>query len=154
MKLRDATAADAESIARFNANMARETEGISLEWERVLAGVRSVFDKPERGWYLLAEDPASGQVTGQLMVTFEWSDWRNGVFWWIQSVYVAPEARGRGVYKALYQELLRRANRDGGVCGIRLYVEQHNERAQGVYARSGMKRAHYEIYEVDFVIER
>ncbi len=153
IRLRDAVAADAEAIARGNARMAEETEGIALEWERVLAGVRAVFERPARGWYLVAED-ARGHVVGQLMVTFEWSDWRNGVFWWIQSVYVSPEARGLGVYKSLYGELLRRAEADGGVCGIRLYVEKHNERAQGVYARAGMKRTGYDMYEVDFVLPR
>ena len=154
MTVREAVAGDAETIARFNARMAEETEGIALEWERVLAGVRAVFEKPERGWYLVAANAAGGEVVGQLMVTYEWSDWRNGVFWWIQSVYVAPEARGKGVYKTLYEELLRRARADSGVCGIRLYVEKNNERARGVYARAGMKRAEYEMYEVDFVIAR
>jgi len=153
IKVREAAASDAQVIARFNASMARETEGITLEWERVAAGVRAVFEKPERGWYLVAEDER-GQVVGQLMVTYEWSDWRNGVFWWIQSVYVAPEARGRGVYKTLYGHLLRRAESDGGVCGIRLYVEKHNERARGVYTSAGMKPAEYDMYEVDFVLAR
>lgn len=153
IRLRDAVAADAEAIARGNARMAEETEGVALEWERVEAGVRAVFERPERGWYVVAED-TQGHVVGQLMVTFEWSDWRNGVFWWIQSVYVAPEARRCGVYKALYGEVLRRAEADGGVCGIRLYVEKHNERAQGVYSRSGMQHTEYDMYEVDFVLSR
>jgi len=152
MEIRTATFGDAETIARFNSLMAKETEGVALDWERVLAGVRAVFERPERGWYLVALE--SGEVVGQLMVTFEWSDWRNGVFWWIQSVYVKPAARGRGVYKALYAELLRRAREDAGVCGIRLYVEKHNERAQGVYARQGMRRADYDLFEVDFVLNR
>lgn len=152
MEIRTANAAEAPTIARFNALMARETEGIELDQDRVLAGVRAVFEKPERGWYVVAVE--SGEVVGQLMVTFEWSDWRNGVFWWIQSVYVKPEARGLGVYKALYAELLRRAREEGGVCGVRLYVEKHNQRAQEVYARQGMRRADYDLFEVDFVLHR
>lgn len=152
MTIRPARREDAETIARFNVLMARETEHIELDPARVLAGVRAVFDQSGRGWYLVAE--AAGAVAGQLMVTYEWSDWRNGVFWWIQSVYVAPEARGQGVYKALYDDLLRRAQADGGVCGIRLYVEKENVRAQGVYERSGMRRTVYDMYEADFVLAR
>ncbi|MBN8731123.1 MAG: GNAT family N-acetyltransferase [Acidobacteria bacterium] len=152
MEIRTAVAAEAATIALFNTLMAQETEAIKLDESRVLAGVRTVFDRPERGWYLVALE--SGEVVGQLMVTFEWSDWRNGVFWWIQSVYVKPEARGRGVYKALYAELMRRAREDGGVCGVRLYVEKHNQRAQEVYARQGMRRADYDLFEVDFVLTR
>ena len=153
IRVRAAGAGDAETIARFNARMALETEGITLEWERVRAGVQAVFEKPERGWYLVAEDE-TGAVVGQLMVTYEWSDWRNGVFWWIQSVYVAPEARGCGIYTTMYNDLVRRAKRDASVCGIRLYVETHNGRARGVYERAGMNRAAYDMYEVDFVISR
>ena len=152
MEIRTAVAAEAATLARFNTLMAQETEGIELDEERVLSGVRAVFERPERGWYLVAVE--SGEMVGQLMVTFEWSDWRNGVFWWIQSVYVKPEVRGRGVYKALYAELLLRAHEDGGVCGIRLYVEKHNQRAQEVYARQGMRRADYDLFEVDFVLSR
>lgn len=154
IRVRRAVAGDAETIARFNARMAEETEGVALEWERVSAGVRSLFAKPEYGWYLVAEDEATGALVGQLMVTYEWSDWRNGVFWWIQSVYVAPEARGRGIYAAMYGDLLRQAREDGGVCGIRLYVEKQNERARGVYVKTGMKACAYDMYEVDFVIAR
>ena len=152
MIIRPATRDDAETIARFNVLMARETEHLELDPGRVLDGVRAVFDEPGRGWYLVAE--SENRVVGQLMVTYEWSDWRNGVFWWIQSVYVAPEARGQGVYKALYADLLRRAGADGGVCGLRLYVEKENGRAQGVYARSGMRRTAYDLYEADFVLKR
>ena len=152
MIIRPATRDDAETIARFNVLMARETEHLELDPGRVLDGVRAVFDEPGRGWYLVAE--SVNRVVGQLMVTYEWSDWRNGVFWWIQSVYVAPEARGQGVYKALYADLLRRAGADGGVCGLRLYVEKENGRAQGVYERSGMRRTAYDLYEADFVLKR
>ena len=88
------------------------------------------------------------------MITFEWSDWRNGNFWWIQSVYVAPEARGSGVYRRLYEHVREAAVEAGNVCGLRLYVERANRRAQEVYQRQGMRAAPYEMYEVDFVIGR
>lgn len=150
--VRAARREDAEGIARCNIALARETEHFDLDFERTLQGVRAMFDDPSKGFYLLAE--SGGAVAGQLMITYEWSDWRNGVFWWIQSVYVAPEARGQGVYKALYADLLRRAGADGGVCGLRLYVEKENGRAQGVYERSGMRRTAYDLYEADFVLKR
>jgi ribosomal protein S18 acetylase RimI-like enzyme len=85
------------------------------------------------------------------MVTYEWSDWRNGTFWWIQSVYVPEASRRTGVYRSLYARVLEMAREAGGVCGVRLYVETANARAQATYAALGMQRAHYELYEVDFV---
>ena len=150
--IRDGLPADAPVIAAFNAAMARETEALELDPVRLLAGVRAVFDDPAKGFYLVAEQ--DGEVIGQLMITFEWSDWRNAVFWWVQSVYVAPAARGRGVYRMLYGELLRRAQERGGVCGIRLYVEHNNEAAKRTYAKLGMSATVYEMWEEDFVLER
>jgi ribosomal protein S18 acetylase RimI-like enzyme len=150
--IRDGVAADAPLIAAFNAAMARETEALELDPNRLLAGVRAVFDDPAKGFYLLAEQDS--EVIGQLLITYEWSDWRNGVFWWIQSVYVQPEARGRGVYNRLYREAVQRAERQGDVCGLRLYVERENERAQRVYRRLGMSPTAYRMYETDFVLER
>ena len=152
MIVRQATLSDAQTIARFNVLMAEETEHIHLDPARVLAGVEAVLRDPAKGWYMVAE--VHGEVVGQLMVTYEWSDWRNGVFWWIQSVFVADEFRAQGVYRALYEELERQAHADSGVCGIRLYVETHNTRAQHVYEKMRMARAHYLVYENDFVIER
>ena len=150
--IRDGLPADAPVIAAFNAAMARETEALELDPVRLLAGVRAVFDDPAKGFYLVAEQ--DGEVIGQLMITYEWSDWRNAVFWWVQSVYVAPAARGRGVYRMLYNELLRRAQERGGVCGIRLYVEHNNEAAKRTYAKLGMSATVYEMWEEDFVLER
>ena len=150
--IRDGVPADAPVIAAFNAAMARETEALELDPVRLLAGVRAVFDDPAKGFYLVAEQ--DGEVIGQLMITYEWSDWRNAVFWWVQSVYVAPAARGRGVYRMLYGELLRRAQERGGVCGIRLYVEHNNEAAKRTYAKLGMSATIYEMWEEDFVVER
>jgi ribosomal protein S18 acetylase RimI-like enzyme len=150
--VRDATREDAEFLVRGNALMALETEGISLELERLRDGVHAVFDEAARGRYFIAE--ADGARAGQMMITYEWSDWRNGVFWWIQSVYVVPEARRKGVFAALYRHVRAAAVADGRVSGIRLYVENHNEPAMASYERAGMKRTIYQMFEEDFVIPR
>ncbi|MEZ5392586.1 MAG: GNAT family N-acetyltransferase [Bryobacterales bacterium] len=107
---------------------------------------------PAKGFYLVAEE--EGAVVGQLLITYEWSDWRNGVFWWVQSVYVRPESRGRGVYSTLYEDAVRRAREAGDVCGLRLYVERENRRAQRTYQKLGMRPTVYEMYETDFVLSR
>src|ERR1700681_4568479 len=131
--VRPATIDDAEFIAKGNAQMALETEGRTLDPTILRAGVRAVFNDPARGFYLIAQ--IDGQPAGQMMITYEWSDWRNGVFWWIQSVYTVPELRGRGVFKSLYSHVESLARESGGVCGLRLYVEAHNQRAQAAYAQ-------------------
>jgi len=138
-------------IAAFNLAMARETEDKALDPERLAAGVRAVFEDPARGDYAVAE--LGGRVVGCLLLTREWSDWRDGTFWWIQSVYVAPEARGRGVFRALWEHVAAQARATPGVCGLRLYVERANERARSVYEAVGMRRSHYEMFEVDFAQE-
>ena len=143
---------DADVVAEFNRAMAVETEGLTLDAERLLAGTRAIFADPAKGFYLVAEQ--GGRVVGQLLITYEWSDWRNGVFWWVQSVYVAPEARGRGVYRRLYEDVHRRAKEKGDVCGMRLYVERENEAAKRTYSRLGMSATVYEMWEEDFVLER
>ncbi|MCZ7585978.1 MAG: GNAT family N-acetyltransferase [Deltaproteobacteria bacterium] len=150
IRIRRGTTDDAETIARHNRAMALETERKELDAARTLAGVRSLFREPSRGFYLIAE--RDSRVVGQLMVTTEWSDWRNGDFWWIQSVYVVPDARRTGVFSALYRFLDGEARRRDDVCGLRLYVERENLTAQRAYARLGMKRAVYEIFESDFVL--
>lgn len=147
--IRRAVSTDAEVIAANNRAMALETEGKALDPATSLRGVARALADPEKGFYLLAE--RAGQVVGQLMITFEWSDWRDGTFWWIQSVYVAPEARRSGVYRALYEHLLVMARETPCICGIRLYVESENTRAQRTYAALGMQRARYDLFEVDFV---
>lgn len=147
--IRHATPADVEVIAASNRAIALETEGKALDGPTVHRGVAALLADPSKGFYLLAE--RAGAVVGQLMVTTEWSDWRCGTFWWIQSVYVAPAARRSGVYRALYERLLAMAREDSGVCGVRLYVDRANASAQATYAALGMDRAHYELYEVDFV---
>ena len=150
IRIRPGEPSDAETIALNNAALAAETEIVQLDRERALAGVRAVFDDPSRGFYLVAE--AGGEVVGQLMITYEWSDWRNGVFWWIQSVYVAPDYRRHGVFRQLYEHTLGQARSDPGICGIRLYVEGENSRAQNTYEKLGMRRTGYQLYEVDFVL--
>ena len=150
--IRAARTDDADTIARFNLGIARETESLELDRERLAAGVRSVLADPAKASYFLAE--VDGRVVGQMMITYEWSDWRNGVFWWIQSVYVDGEHRQQGVFRDLYQHVARLAEADPEVCGLRLYVEEENLRAQQTYARLGMERTPYQVFEVDFVIQR
>jgi ribosomal protein S18 acetylase RimI-like enzyme len=136
---------DEADIIQFNAAMALETEGKELLPDRISAGVRSLIEHPDKGFYLVAKQ--DNRVVGSLLITFEWSDWRNGLFWWIQSVYVRPENRGKGVYRALYRHVQEMANTDPGVCGFRLYVEQDNTKAQSTYQSLGMSKTHYQIYE-------
>ncbi len=145
LTIRRATVDDAETLARFNEAMARETEDKPLDPDTVRAGVRGVFDKPEQAFYLVAERDAT--VVGALMITTEWSDWRNADFWWIQSVYVRPEERRTGVYTALHRDVRQRARDAPDVCGLRLYVEQDNTEAQAAYEELGMTVPPYRMYE-------
>ena len=146
--IRPARLSDADLIADYNRALARETEGRDLNPDRIGPGVRAVLADASKGRYLVAE--FDGEVVGQLMVTFEWSDWRNGMFWWIQSVYVRADRRGQGIFSALYRAVESEARQDAGVCGIRLYMEHHNDRARAAYLRLGMKPAGYEVLEADF----
>lgn len=150
VSIRLAAPDDAETIARFNQAMAQETEQRALDFERLRRGVEAVLRDSSKGRYWVAE--LDGRIVGQLLITYEWSDWRNGAFWWIQSVYVDPAFRRRGVFRALYEHVARQARQEPDVCGLRLYVEQDNQRAQGTYERLGMKPTPYRIYEVDFVL--
>ena len=125
--------------------MAEETEDKTLDPETVQAGVRSLFDDASHGFYLVAV--REEEVVGSLMITTEWSDWRNGLFWWIQSVYVRPSARRSGVYTALHRAVRSRAEDADEVCGLRLYVERDNEAAQEAYDALGMTETSYRMYE-------
>ncbi len=145
IRVRRAALADVAILAEFNARMARETEGLELDRARLTAGVRALFDAPERGFYLLAEERST--PVGQLMVTPEWSDWRNAFFWWLQSVYVEPGWRRRGVFAALLDRLRAMARDADQVCGLRLYVHHANQAAQQAYARSGLRPAEYRMME-------
>ena len=148
--VRRATVQDMDVLVEFNAAMALESEGKTLDQRRLRDGVTPLLDGDDRGFYLVAE--AEGRVVGQLMVTYEWSDWRNAHFWWIQSVYVASDWRRRGVYRRLHEYVLDQARLRGDVCGVRLYVDRDNHVAQQVYSSLGMDRSHYDMFEIDFVL--
>jgi ribosomal protein S18 acetylase RimI-like enzyme len=145
MRIRLATPADAAALTEFNAAMALETEAKELLPEVVGAGVQSLLANPASGFYVIADE--GGRAVGSLMITREWSDWRNGSFWWIQSVYVRPEWRRKGVYKRLYRHIQELAAQDPSVCGFRLYVERENGRAQATYRALGMKETRYLVFE-------
>jgi GNAT superfamily N-acetyltransferase len=154
IRIRQAILNDVHAVVEFNAALALETEGKQLELSRLQQGVKAVFDNPEHGFYLIAEDVHSGKVIGQLLITYEWSDWRNGVFWWIQSVYVNEEWRRCGVFRNLYHYVLEEARNRKAVAGVRLYVEKENRLAQQVYQELGLLPAGYHVYELDFVLSR
>lgn len=147
--IRTATRADIPMLAQFNRAMAQESEDKPLDMAKLTAGIVGLFDRPAEGRYLIAED-ATGEAAGALMLTFEWSDWRNGRFWWIQSVYVRPQFRRSGVYRALHRHVRDAARADPDVCGLRLYVERENTGAQATYRAMGMVETHYRLFEEEF----
>jgi GNAT superfamily N-acetyltransferase len=142
IKIRTATPGDVPFLVACNAAMALETERKTLDHEVLTRGTRALFEDPRRGFYLIAEE--AGEAAGCLLITHEWSDWRNGDWWWIQSVYVAPSQRRHGVFRALYAEVEQRA-RVAGAIGVRLYVERDNARAQQTYCALGMEEEHYKM---------
>ena len=148
LSIREAGLADLDTIVEFNRLLALETESRVLDPALLVPGVRRLLEHPVHGVYFIAE--RAGQVVGQLMLTHEWSDWRCGEFWWIQSVYVQAAHRRSGVFRALYQHLLRLARERVDVCGLRLYVEHDNARAQATYLDQGMQMTEYRVMEVDF----
>jgi len=138
---------DSENIAKFNSLMAEETERRRLNPDIIGNGVRRLLEDASRGRYWVAV--ADGEIVGQIMVTYEWSDWRNGALWWIQSVYVHPDHRRSGVFTALYRHVESIAQQSDAR-GLRLYVEQNNERAQKTYAALGMVNPNYQVMEAIF----
>ncbi len=144
MNIRTATREDIPTLIDFMIAMARETEDLELKPEVLLPGVSAVLDDAQKGIYYIAE--IEGEIAGSLMTTFEWSDWRNAWVLWVQSVYTRPEYRGKGVYKALYQNLVQKVEL-GEYAGIRLYVDKTNTQAQKVYDKLGMNGDHYRFYE-------
>jgi len=146
--IRYATLQDADVIARFNSAMAMETENKQLSSKKVSDGVHTALSNKEYGFYLLAE--SDGLPVAQLMITKEWSDWRNGEFWWVQSVYVEKEYRGQGLYSQLYDRVKELAKADGNVCGLRLYVDNENKNAQKVYSKLGMAKTNYILFEEEW----
>lgn len=147
LHIRPARAEDADLLARWAQAMALETENKILPDAEVRPGIARGIADPTLARYFVAE--RDGVPAGTLMFTFEWSDWRNGLWWWIQSVYVPPEFRRQGIYRALYAHVRALAQADAGVCGIRLYVEKDNRNARSTYEALGMQDAHYRIYEQD-----
>jgi ribosomal protein S18 acetylase RimI-like enzyme len=142
---RKAIPADAAAIVGFQLAMARETEDLELDRTVCTRGVDAVFADEAKGRYFVAE--ADGQVAASLLITYEWSDWRNGVVWWIQSVYVSPALRGQRVYAGLYEHVKQIVQADPKIRGIRLYVDKRNTRAQAVYTKLGMDGEHYQVFE-------
>jgi GNAT superfamily N-acetyltransferase len=148
IRIRDARPSDTAVIARFNVKMAMETENRALDPGLIDPGVAAVLADATKGRYWVAE--LDGEVIGQLMVTYEWSDWRNGAFWWIQSVYVRSDSRRKGVFSLLHRHVESIARATPDVCGLRLYVERDNRRAQKTYLALGMSAPGYQVMEVDF----
>ena len=142
--VRAAVMTDINVLIEFNAAMALETEHKVLDPAVLSAGVAAVIAEPKRGFYLVAEHERA--VVGCLMITYEWSDWRNGDWWWFQSVYVRPDYRRRGVFRKLYEEVERLAQARPDVVGLRLYVERDNAHAQRTYESLGMSESAYRLY--------
>lgn len=142
--IRKATSEDTEAIIDFQQKMAWETEQMKLVPEIICSGVKSVFEDPSHGQYWVAVD--RNKVIASLLITYEWSDWRNSNVWWFQSVYVLPEFRRTGIFKSMYQHIKDEAVKKG-VAGLRLYVETNNLKAQHTYEALGMQSQHYKMYE-------
>jgi len=145
MIIRQALSQDIAELAEFNISMARETEGVELIPEVIASGVKGMIENPQRGYYLVVE--LDNGIQASLMVTTEWSDWRNGMFWWIQSVYVRPSYRRQGLYRELYARVKELAEQEPSVCGFRLYVERENTNAQKSYESLGMVETEYKLFE-------
>ena len=149
-QIRPGNISDAPFIADGNIRMALETEQRQLDTKTVTAGVTAALEDASKGIYYIAE--ADGKPVGQMFITCEWSDWRNGNFWWIQSVYVVETFRGRGIFRALFEHVNAMARARKDVCGLRLYVEAENAQAKQVYSRLGMYETSYGVFETDFVL--
>ena len=139
--------ADAAVVAEFNINLAWETEGLRLDPKVVKKGVAAILKNSAKGIYFVAEEPGAG-VVGQLMITYEWSDWNNADYWWLQSVYVRKDFRGRGVFSALFEHLEKTARKSKRVCALRLYLAKTNKRARQAYRKMGMKASPYEVMDL------
>ncbi len=139
---------DIDTLVKFNVALAQESERKQLSPPIVAQGVQTLFKNPQHGFYVVAE--IADEVVGCCMVTYEWSDWRCGLFWWIQSVYVKQEFRRQGIFRKLYEFLKQRASHEQNVCGFRLYVEKSNHTGQNTYAGVGMKQSPYKFYEESF----
>lgn len=148
--IRRGNSADADVLAAFNAAMALETEERKLDGPTLLRGVQMLLADEQRGAYFVAEECATKRLAGQLLITREWSDWRAGEFWWIQSVYVRPEDRRQGVFRQLMQHVEQAARQDNLCTGLRLYVDGSNQSAKQVYQTLGWCKTHYQVMEIDW----
>jgi GNAT superfamily N-acetyltransferase len=146
IQIRPAQLSDAAVIAEFNQRLAEETENLRLDPACVGAGVAALLEDPAKGVYYLAE--TDGIVVGQVMITYEWSDWRNGNLWWLQSVFVKPDFRRRGIFRALFGHITELARAQKDVCGLRLYMHAANQAARRSYQNLGMKQTQYEVLEL------
>jgi len=156
LNVRLARPEDAATIVSFSAAMALETEGRRLDLDRLYDGTIALLESPDRGFFMVAEleQGDDRQLLGQLMITYEWSDWRNGAFWWIQSVYVDPAWRRQSIFRRMHETVMAAAKTSPNVCGVRLYVEESNGPAQAVYRKVGLTPSSYAIFETDFVLVR
>jgi GNAT superfamily N-acetyltransferase len=151
INIRQANPADGQVIAEFNLLLAIESEGLALAPATVSTGVAALLADAAKGIYYVAE--VNGVVAGQLMITYEWSDWRNGNIWWIQSVYVRQEFRRMGVFRELFKYLHALARLQKEVCSLRLYMHSENHTARRSYEKLGMHKTQYEVFELDFASE-
>lgn len=147
--IRHAKPEDVDTLVTFQLAMADETEEKSLDPDLLRAGIDAVFKSPNKGFYIVAE--LEDRTAGGLLITYEWSDWRNATIWWIQSVYVDQSLRRKGVYRAMHDHIFNTARARDDVCGVRLYVERTNRVAQQTYVSLDMAKSHYDLYEVDFI---
>jgi GNAT superfamily N-acetyltransferase len=148
LNIRAATPQDSPTIVDFNCRLAEETEHKRLDLETITRGVRRALAQPGLCRYWVAE--SGGAIIGQSMITVELTDWRDGVLWWFQSVYVAEPYRGQGVFRALFEHIAAAAKAEPDVRGLRLYVERENERAQRVYEQMGLQPSGHLVYERDW----
>lgn len=143
--IRKATTADIPSLVEFQQKLAHETENVTLNSAILHKGMQAMFDDPSKGFYNVVED--NGTVIGCHMITYEWSDWRNGLVWWLQSVYVIDSYRKKGIFKLMYENIVSVIQKDPSLIGLRLYVDKSNARAMKVYESMGMNGEHYTVYE-------
>ena len=145
MTIRKANVNDLKVLVDFQQRLARESEGLELDVAKLTAGMKALLEDPAKGIYYLVED--SRQPVACHLITYEWSDWRNGLVWWLQSVYVIEAYRKKGVFRMMYDNIMRMIREDEGLIGLRLYVDKSNERAMKVYTSMGMNGDHYTVYE-------
>jgi len=143
--IRKGKLSDTERIVELQLQLAKETEGLQMDKTLVSRGVQGVFQEPERGTYWIAGE--KDDILGMLLVTPEWSDWRNGIVLWMHSIYIVPRARGQGVFKMLYLNLKKKVEQSPKMMGLRLYVDKRNKSAREVYEKLGMSKEHYDLYE-------